>query len=151
MLLKASSSDNLEIVKYLIEVEKINVNSKDRYDCMALIKACYGKNSKIAKYLIDKGADIKAQDWYGCTPLSGAIDTRNISLLKNLINLIVKDECNKMNNNKSNKVDNNESNGHDIREIIKGIINEKNKDGQTLIFTAISKGERGIINYLIEN
>jgi len=34
----------------------------------------------VARYLIDRGADIKATDWYGRTPLWAAVETRNMDL-----------------------------------------------------------------------
>ena len=33
---------------------------------------------KIAQYLIDAGANVNAQDWYGQTPLWAAVDIRNL-------------------------------------------------------------------------
>ncbi len=37
-------------------------------------------HAKTARYLIEHGANINAEDWYGRTPLWAAVDIRNVEL-----------------------------------------------------------------------
>ncbi|KAL9644345.1 hypothetical protein ABK040_005804 [Willaertia magna] len=58
-LINASSSNNFNLVQSLIESGKVNINeTNDGGRVNALLISIYHKNNTIAKYLIEKGADI---------------------------------------------------------------------------------------------
>ena len=63
----AAQSGRTSIVKYFIEIQKIPLESKDLEEKTPLHNA---GNVDIAKYLIEKGADIEAKDKDGNTPLN---------------------------------------------------------------------------------
>lgn len=45
-----------------------------------LLLAIMNDHAEAARYLIEHGADVNADDWYGRTPLWAAVDTRNVEL-----------------------------------------------------------------------
>lgn len=64
-------TDNLavDILLYLIEYYKVDVNAKDKYGSTALMYASYKSNKKVAKVLIDHNADVNVKSNDGWTPL----------------------------------------------------------------------------------
>ena len=77
---------NLNKIKHLIEAGAY-VGAKDRDGETPLHKAVESDNIKMAKFLIDSGADVNDKNSliYGHTPLHYAVDRRNIELVKLLI------------------------------------------------------------------
>ena len=61
LLHSACSSDNLLLVKYLLE-KGLNINSKNKDDETPLFIACDRNKGEIIKYLIDKGADVMKEN-----------------------------------------------------------------------------------------
>lgn len=59
-LMAASREGNLDMAKYLLEVGGSQVNERDDAGNTALIKAAGACQSKVARYLIKKGADVNA-------------------------------------------------------------------------------------------
>ena len=57
-----------------------NINERDANDITPLIIAITNNHPDVARFLIDRGADIKAVDWYGRTPLWAAVETRNMDV-----------------------------------------------------------------------
>jgi ankyrin repeat protein len=45
-----------------------------------LLLAIMNDHAETARYLIERGADVNADDWYGRTPLWAAVDIRNVEL-----------------------------------------------------------------------
>lgn len=61
----AASLNNIEVLHYLINVSKINVDSKGRYGKTPLHLAAEYGNELAIKYLVFNGADVDEQDCYG--------------------------------------------------------------------------------------
>lgn len=63
LLDEAIVSGNMELIQYLIDEKKMDVNvTKRKSGLTPLIQAaCYG-NIELVKFLIDKGADVQARD-----------------------------------------------------------------------------------------
>ena len=57
-----------------------NINERDANDITPLIIAITNNHPDVARFLIDRGADIKAVDWYGRTALWAAVETRNMDV-----------------------------------------------------------------------
>lgn len=80
----ACYNGNLEVAALLAKhVENINVNSKAG---TALIAAVFKNDIKIAKMLLDAGADVNIADDKGITALHYGIKFKNIDLIKLLVN-----------------------------------------------------------------
>lgn len=72
------SGDNLELIKYFIEVKGFDINSKNKYSMTALMNASYSyrDNVEVVKYLIENGADINAKNKNGYTALDIAVENK---------------------------------------------------------------------------
>jgi ankyrin repeat protein len=57
-----------------------NINERDANDITPLIIAITNNHPDVARFLIDRGADITAVDWYGRTALWSAVETRNMDV-----------------------------------------------------------------------
>ena len=55
-LINASANNNIEIVKYLVEEKKVDINYTNDDNNSALMFSCRRNHIEIVKYLIDKGA-----------------------------------------------------------------------------------------------
>ena len=55
-------------------------NERDANGITPLLIAITNNHPDVARFLIDHGADIKAVDWYGRTPLWAAVETRNMDV-----------------------------------------------------------------------
>jgi ankyrin repeat protein len=118
----ASSTRNIDIVKYLHTVCNCNVNLQDRFGRNALHCSLKYGNFDIVKYLTTEcNIDINAQDNHGRTALHYASKYRYIDVAKYLIN-----DCN-------------------------ANINIPTKDGFTALHFAIQKDKIEIIKYLIDD
>lgn len=85
-----ASDFDLNIVKYKVEVLHTDVNEIDDDDpqkTSPLLIACSRERFDIAKYLIEKGADVNYRNKYGYIPLSILINKIGADL--NLIKLII--------------------------------------------------------------
>ena len=65
----AAECDSLPLLKHLVEVEKLNIESINYYGMTPLFAAFSAGQIKNAKYLISKGADISKKDLEGNTIL----------------------------------------------------------------------------------
>jgi ankyrin repeat protein len=57
-----------------------DINQRDANEITPLIIAITNNHPDVARDLIDRGADIKAVDWYGRTALWAAVETRNMDV-----------------------------------------------------------------------
>lgn len=87
-LMDTAKSGQIEKVKYLIEEQKVDVNSVDNTKARKTAlhyAAKYGKDT-IVKYLIDSGAQKDLQDeMFGMTPLYLAVDHNQENAVKQLL------------------------------------------------------------------
>jgi ankyrin repeat protein len=56
------------------------INQPEANGVQPLLLAIMNDRSETARYLIEHGADVNADDWYGRTPLWQAVDIRNVEL-----------------------------------------------------------------------
>lgn len=64
----------------------VNVNTKFRYDRMALSFAADRGNSEVVKALLDAGADVNARDtFYGMTAMSQAVNKKHTGIVRMLL------------------------------------------------------------------
>lgn len=85
-LMAAAREGNMEMAKFLIEVEGVEVDRLDAEGNTALIAAAGACHRKISRYLLDKGAEVNVKNnRYGSTPLTIAAgkcdDTQVIRVL----------------------------------------------------------------------
>lgn len=89
-LLYATRLGNLALTKLLVEAGA-DIEQRDTNEITPLLNAIMNgavanrperkaAHIEIAHYLIEKGADVNAADWYGHTPLWAAIDLRNLDI-----------------------------------------------------------------------
>lgn len=145
-LMYASYLGNYEIVRYLVEEKKADINIENEYGWTALKYASDEGRLEIVKYLVENGASVDAEvltitknlevfeylleqgnlninsvGYLGMTALSlASIEYGNLEMIKYLL-----------------------EKGADI--------NVKNEDGSTALMTASMYGNLEIIKYLIEN
>jgi ankyrin repeat protein len=71
----AADSENLEVVRILIEYDPAYINARDEIGWTPLLMASSGRNSKdgsVVRFLLEHGADINVQNQFGRTPLHEA-------------------------------------------------------------------------------
>jgi ankyrin repeat protein len=56
------------------------INEPEANGAQPLLLAIMNDHPKTARYLIEHGADVNADDWYGRAPLWAAVDARNVEL-----------------------------------------------------------------------
>jgi ankyrin repeat protein len=86
---EAASSGNLKKVKQLVEKKGANVNAvlqiNGEIQIPLIVKVVMEKKSEIAIYLIEKGANVNAQDGFGMTSLMWASYNGDVELVKLLL------------------------------------------------------------------
>ena len=145
-----------EIVELLLKAEA-DVNLANRYGWTALRRAVNGGHAKIAEILLQKGAlftaEIDAKDGNGNTLLHQAVESRNVEMVKVLIN----------NLNASTTIENDAGRTPLQLAVIKGYneivkilvdkcanINVIGKGNNTLLHLAVQEGHAEIAQTLIE-
>ena len=142
----AYRQQKIDMVKYLVEEKKLDINEKDGWgytplhyavesnnenlvkyllkhgaDINALLHWAAANNvEKLVKYLVEHGADINKEDVRGKTPLYLAVEYNNKNLMKYLV-----------------------EHGADI--------NKEDEDWWTPLMSAINSGNENIVKYLVEN
>nr|CAH0100088.1 unnamed protein product [Daphnia galeata] len=76
-------SGNLKKIKYLVEQKEVDLNVRDRWDSTPLYYACLCGHVELAEYLLDSGAQCKAQTFDGERILYGALTNEIRNKLKN--------------------------------------------------------------------
>ncbi|CAI9107698.1 OLC1v1007122C1 [Oldenlandia corymbosa var. corymbosa] len=82
---KAASRGKIKMCEYLIDELKFNVNVTDAEGQTPLFEAILGKHVSVAKFLIERGADVKKTNYKGSTPLHYAAEKGSLELVKFLI------------------------------------------------------------------
>jgi len=86
IICKTESKKSLEIISYLIEKEKIDINFKDKNGNTPLLIACYFRNNKVIQKLIKNGTNTNIQNVFGDTPLIISYYFKNNKIVSELIN-----------------------------------------------------------------
>jgi ankyrin repeat protein len=87
-LMRASITGDLNAVKKLVEIKKVNLDEKyilpdgKKNNSTALLFAIKHNNFEIARYLMQKGANVNLENSNGVTPLIMAVMKRNEDLAK---------------------------------------------------------------------
>ncbi|MFP3020595.1 MAG: ankyrin repeat domain-containing protein [Wolbachia sp.] len=142
-LLNASWNGHLDVVKYLVE-NGANLEAKDYNGKTPLHMASLIGHLDVVKYLISKGADINAKANDGKTPLDIAINKKH----DNVEQYLKQVQLDKKLLTAMEGVDLNEVRGL----IAKGAnIDTKDKDGNTLLYSAAEMGDLDRIKFLLDN
>lgn len=84
-LIQAVKNNKIEDVKKVIE-DGVYINEQDKINKFTAIHlASFKKNEEILNFLIEKGADINRQDFYGWTALHWACANEQFDVVKILI------------------------------------------------------------------
>jgi ankyrin repeat protein len=117
----ACISSQMDMVRYMIEYKKVDVNVRDNYGETPLHESCRKGNIGLVVYLVENGcADVHAKNDYGETPLHWACLKGHTSV----VIYLVENGC--------------------------ADINAKNNGGQTPLFWACRFYNVSIIRYLVE-
>lgn len=89
LLMEASKSGNIEIVEFLLTIDKSNINAKNNDGNTVIMMALQGNNidtaEVIIKILIKNGADISIENFKGETPISYASKLGYTNILNTLL------------------------------------------------------------------
>lgn len=80
--LAVQKSNTTELIKYLVEKVKLDVNARNLENQTALHLATYFANMPVVEYLIENGAQVDARDKNNALPLHIASAYSHISLLE---------------------------------------------------------------------
>jgi uncharacterized protein len=75
----AAREGHTDIVELLLS-HGARIEEPEANGVRPLLLAILNDHAQTARYLIEHGADVNADDWYGRTPLWAAVDARNIEL-----------------------------------------------------------------------
>lgn len=78
----ASMEGNLEMVKFILENEKVQINHQDKMGQSPLFLAVLGENNDVATLLMKNGADPNQQNNEGIAPLDLALESDQKDLVK---------------------------------------------------------------------
>lgn len=121
LLFYFSIKRNIEVMRYLIEQQGANVNTKASAGDTILFNSCLNGNLELVEYLIEHGADIDVTDNDGENILIDACENGNLELVKYLV--------------EEKKMD----------------VNAKDKYGQTVLLFTCQCGNIDIVKYLVEH
>ncbi|XP_046369336.2 putative ankyrin repeat protein RF_0381 [Haliotis rufescens] len=121
ILLKACDGGNIDIVKYVLEQNIVEINSKGKEDLTPAMKAARRGHRDIFELLVKKGANLALKDEWDFNILHHACDGGNADIVKYVF--------------KQNSID----------------INTKKEDGRTPAMMAAYKGHKEVFDLLIRN
>lgn len=98
LLMEAVTTGNIEMVRYLVEELKYDVNAQDDEKKSVLMYAAQKNNLEIAKYLVEKSADVKHKNKIGKNALSYAFEESDLDLIKYLSDILFSSDPIAMNN-----------------------------------------------------
>ena len=153
--------NNLEIVKYLVDIKKADVNSKNNYHETPLHHACSYGSLAIVNYLVEKGADVNALDDKGETLLHKVcfFNEHPLEIVKYLVEK-KKADVNAQTDSKADTSLHYASGGLNANnnlELVKYLVdnkadvNSKNKDSDTPLHNSCRNNSFEIVNYLVDN
>ncbi len=150
-LFKAAHNGNLDKVKRLVEIDRVDVNSTI-FGRTALIWASSNGHLNVVEFLVEKGAEININDEEGQTALIWASEEGHLNVVEFLIEkgaeINIKDE------EGETALIWASYNGHlNVAEFLveKGAeINMKDKLGQTALFWASLNGHLNVAEFLVE-
>lgn len=150
----AAENGYLEIIKSLID--KVDINTKDRYDSPALLRAAFKGYENVVQFLLSTpGIDVNAQCTVGNTPLIMAACGGNENVVKLLLKVPgidvniqdVEDEDTAL----ITAVNGNHENIVKLLLQVPGINVNPKKYGKTALIWAAGKGHENIVKLLLES
>jgi ankyrin repeat protein len=99
-LIEAAANGHRNVVQILLEWGLTDLDDQDNKGRTALSYAAAQGHEAIAGLLLDVGADAKALDSAGFTPLSRAVDAGHVGIVK-LIRMVVHEDSTKLRNDYS--------------------------------------------------
>lgn len=156
----ATSNGNIDIIRILLEEYKFDIETLDNNKCSALMYACSYTKSDVIQFLLEKGANVNAED---CKRRNGAHFASGKGDLNNL-EILHKFNCNlwKLNQDSNYPLHEAAYKGHfDVLEFLinnlnqennyHSIINHKNSNGQTALHLATVKDNVKICSILLDH
>ena len=75
--------NHIELINFLLTIEKIDINKRDRYGCTAFYRICLDKNFDLIKILLKNDRiNINQGDNYGMTPFHTFCCFDNLDMIK---------------------------------------------------------------------
>ena len=145
--------NKLEMVKKILELQFIDINTKNQIGEIPLYWACINGHFDIAQLLVYSGADINARDNYGATPLHWACINGHFNIAKLLIDSGVYKEA--KDNYGATPLHWASINGHvNIAQLLidsRTDINARDNDGEIPLHWACYDGHFNIAKLLIDS
>ncbi|KAL5258371.1 hypothetical protein ACHWQZ_G009016 [Mnemiopsis leidyi] len=148
----ASGRGELDIVRYCVQEEKVDVNIQDSGGFTALHLAAGWGHLQILKYLLEKGADVNIQDSRGMTALHRAVGTGNLQVFKYLLE---KGADVNIQNSEGEAALHRAADRGDLQVVEylleKGAdVNIQNSEGEAALHRAADRGDLQVVEYLLE-
>jgi ankyrin repeat protein len=149
----AALENNVQILRYLVEEERVDLSPPSESGPKALHLAAKGGSMEAVQYLIGKGADIEAKDQEGITPLHAAALQGHLEIVKYFIEN--KADIGAQDQEGQTPLHFAASEGH--LEVVKCLIENKADIGAKTqqrvisLHVAARNGHLEIVKYLIEN
>jgi len=150
----AAGTGYLDVVRYMIEKQGIDVNKQDNDGVTLLFDAAWGGHLKIVEYLIQMGANANKQDNIAMTPLFPAAWGGGIDVVKYLTENVMVEVKHKDNNGRTALFY--AATGKDLDVIqylvenFREDVNRQDDSGFTVLVPAVLSGDLEVIKYLIK-
>eukprot|EP01117_Protostelium_nocturnum_P002169 TRINITY_DN12806_c0_g1_i1.p1 TRINITY_DN12806_c0_g1~~TRINITY_DN12806_c0_g1_i1.p1 ORF type:complete len:507 (+),score=120.90 TRINITY_DN12806_c0_g1_i1:318-1838(+) len=79
----AAREGDLNRIKYLVEVEDVDINKMNEYDAIPLFYACLCGHKEIVEYLLNQGAELDAETYAGWRCYYACLNSELRDILKN--------------------------------------------------------------------
>ena len=152
LLTRASFEGKLEMIRYIIEDLKAQVNTADNDKITPIMEAVSTENEEIVNYLLEKGANIHATNKLGADALTMALSGSSEQIVAKLLSLGANPN-HKWNKKNFSHLMLASRNGHlmSVKLLLKAgaDINAKDTDGNIALHYACSEGFKDVVQFLL--